>query len=564
MLVAIRQNDAAGKECGRPYFPKFPILDDPTWKQMTFQFMTDAQASTVSLAVHPHEPPVTLWLDDFSLTPVTEPRGEPMLGKVEREPGGTLVHVGRAAGLVLQSRYQAQRDHIAIDAELSAADPGDRAVVLAFALPIQASGWTWWDDLETPKEVAGGERYGKLQAAGNGAMMSSYPFCALARTGIGGLSLANRMEEPRIFRLTCSAQSGLAMAYDLGLSEATRKFPRRARVRFVLYAHDPAWGFRSAADKYYRIVPQAFQARLQVHGNWFVGGVDDGRFPEDFEPGYMQAGAQPKPYLLNKRHGFLSERNSIPWFWFHTVVTSDPATQTMPRPRYEDALKKIEEDTNAAENVGAYHAYYIRLRDMARACLNCGIHDAHGRLVSNAWQTWNRGKSWMEHWQLNTDPDLPSPSRAELWTRDEFEKEVERAGMLAGRVDGAHFDSLDGLRLNFRREHFACVDIPLTFDYQTRRVAQLQAFHHVEFLRYVSSRLWPRGLSVSANQWGTWMLYAPCLDWLGAEAQISLGGGAEMRTLAYQKPVSYINEDEFWHKSPEHMRADVEHYMLYA
>ena len=85
------------------------------------------------------------------------------------------------------------------------------------------------------------------------------------------------MDYPIYHRIAaCPASRQLFLAVDLGLTEATSKFPNRADFSFVIYRCDPRWGLRSAAERYYGIFPDLFEKRMPEDGGWVCWGNCEG------------------------------------------------------------------------------------------------------------------------------------------------------------------------------------------------------------------------------------------------------------------------------------------------
>src|SRR5207302_608940 len=85
---------------------------------------------------------------------------------------------------------------------------------------------------------------------------SIYPF-ATVRNSSAAFSLAVPMG-PVMDRFTYDDSYGFCLTYDLGLSPAATKTPSKATFSFWIYSHNPKWGMRSAAEKYYALNPACF------------------------------------------------------------------------------------------------------------------------------------------------------------------------------------------------------------------------------------------------------------------------------------------------------------------
>ena len=83
-----------------------------------------------------------------------------------------------------------------------------------------------------------------------------------------GLSLALPLDQgPRVFLLQHDqARRETSLTFYLGLAKDAGHHPSRAPFAFVLYAHDPVWGMRSAMETYYRLFPESFVKRPTFEG----------------------------------------------------------------------------------------------------------------------------------------------------------------------------------------------------------------------------------------------------------------------------------------------------------
>ena len=82
----------------------------------------------------------------------------------------------------------------------------DRAVTLLFALPIDATGWRWGDDIRRSRIIEGNREFSNTVRVGCGATgtMSLYPLAALYNES-EGLALAIDMGQPALYRLVYHA-----------------------------------------------------------------------------------------------------------------------------------------------------------------------------------------------------------------------------------------------------------------------------------------------------------------------------------------------------------------------
>ncbi|MBM3472150.1 MAG: hypothetical protein FJX75_02610 [Armatimonadetes bacterium] len=115
-------------------------------------------------------------------------------------------------------------------------------------------------------------------------------------------------------------------------------------------------------------------------------------------------------------------------------------------------------------------------------------------------------------------------------------------------LDGTYIDSYEmaGTEQNYRREHWAYTDLPLTFALTTRQVCSLGIFHTYEFERELAERMHSRGKLLFANAvLSSFAFPAHLLDVLGIETDWAPGGKYTpnsdeimnfRRALCYQKP----------------------------
>ena len=271
-------------------------------------------------------------------------------------------------GLAVSATYRAAGPFLEIQGTVSDTRGQDRAVTVYFAVPVIDAPWQWWDSVAAKRtEDADGEPLACFEGAveyGLRGEHSKYPLGAISSPGHGGLTLAIRMDEPVVHRIAYIPRLRLFyIAFDFGLIPEARVQGRalsEAPFRFLLYSHDPAWGFRSALQRYYGFFPDFFTKRVKREGGWYVwGNMKD--TPEAQKAGFGfhwgPSGAEAVRY--DNESGFLTLSYIEPEM---TQVTMGDFKQA---PTVEEALSRIHKLAEGDEG---------ELANRREARLRCQLH----------------------------------------------------------------------------------------------------------------------------------------------------------------------------------------------
>lgn len=465
-------------------------------------------------------------------------------------------------GLRLDFTVQAHTHHLRLRGRLTNQRGGDRAILLVFALPVDATGWVWGDDIRRHREIKGRSEFLVAHPVGAGTTgtLSAYPLAAVANASYG-LALGVDYDRPAQYRLFYHAGTRqLCAAFDLGLVPESEQFPNAAEFGLVLYRFTPVWGFRAAFEKFTRIWPDHFVVRVREQGIWMpftaintVQGWED--FGFRFHEVLRGDGAD---VAWGDAHGILSFRYTEPMTWWMPMAPEVPRTLA-------EALRV--RDAYATGQPG-FH------RDMARVSVHAAMYDAEGNpalLFRN--EPWANGAVW----SLNPNPALPASPNAATIHWNETLKARLYGPQNAARLDGEYLDSLEGYvttDLNFRREHFRYTTVPLSFAPDTHHPALFKGLAIYEFTRWISEDVHRLGGLVFANgvpyRFG---FLCGWLDVLGTETNWLPDGNyrpaehAQMalwRTLAGRKPYLLLMNTDYNRFTPEYVERYFQRCLFYG
>jgi len=457
--------------------------------------------------------------------------------------------------LRLQATASAKQAHIEFEGRVLDTTGKDRAITLMFALPIDAHGWRWGQSIRATREIGTGGEYANNVRIGTGATgtMAQYPFSCivpgplrgrdLGPKGVGaddasGLALGINMAAPAQYRLAYNAGTRqYFIAYDFGLTPETTHLPGGAHFRFVLYRIEPAWGFRSAAKRYYEMFPHFFQCRSKRQGIWMpFTDVSTVEGWQDFGFRYHE-GINNVPF--DDSADILSFRYTEPCTFWMRMERDVPRT-------YEAALAELHRHAAGDEP---------RKRRMAQAVLASGSHDEEGRF-----QMLFRDTPWCDGavFSLSPLPGIPGEwTDAKVAWNDEV-KERHYGPEAKGEQDGEYLDSLEAYvtaNENFRREHFRAATLPLTFTTAGKRPVIHKSLAIYEFVRWMSEDVHRMGKLMMANSVPSrFSFLCGHLDVMGTETNWMRGGKwqpmahgsmALRRTMCCQKPYLLLMNTDY-------------------
>ena len=470
-------------------------------------------------------------------------------------------------GLRLQARYAGSSNHIAIEGRVTDTSDRDRAVTLLFALPVDAAGWQWGDDLRRSRAITGTSEFANTVAMRSGAAgrMSRYPLAAIWNA-TSGLGLGLDMEHPLQYSIVCHPGTRqFFIAFDVALVKDTAKFPSSADFRFVLFNFDPVGGFRAALQKYYDIFPAHFARRVTREGVWMPF-TDIARVPgfEDFGFAFQEGAPN---VAFDDAHNIASFVYVEPMSYWLALPEAAPRT-------YDSAVSVLHEDLAGGRDA--------EKKRMAAATLISGIHTADSQFALYLVKApWCDGGVFT----LNPDPEIVTnsvhpfnkatamlPAIEAAFARNQPKTNATAAG--AG-LDGLYYDSLEmsGAELNYRRDHFRTADIPLVFD-SAGRPCQLMIFNTLEFVRATAAGLHARGRLTFANAvlWN-YSLPVTSLDVLGTEVNWLHNGEYQAdsdavmnfrRALCRQKPYCLLMNTDYSKFTPAMVERYFERCLFYG
>lgn len=433
------------------------------------------------------------------------------------------------------------------------ADPlRDRALTVRVALPLEAVGWTWWDDMGTSRAIEAGKHYDRLTRWGGLREVSAYPFCGVGN-GRVGVSAAVPVGEPQVFRLGYDAtRQALEAEFDVGLSPETAKFPCRSTIRLLVYSHDPAWGFRSAMQRYYELFPEYARRRVGPGGIWLIGLAPNAMAcPWDWGFRFEEHGLEHAGY--NDAHDILTFVYTECWGIYEGYGNTPPpdGEDRYGRNVYPGTAEQMRQSVVDRLSAPANQQRWgLTQAEIAQAEVNSAIEDINGQWIwSHYTQTWSPG-NFLCNICLNPDPDLPPPSRNSVTWDGEITPAYRRAESAGGTLGGVYLDSVCGYvgfyDENFRREHWPYADTPLVASYKAKAPAQLHSFSCFEISKQIADRMRSEGRYVIGNTGPPEMTYwIPLLDMLGAGEANQCGMSDErhyryLRFCAYHKPISWM------------------------
>ncbi len=462
-------------------------------------------------------------------------------------------------GVALDATVTAKADHIAIDGFITDTTGKDRAISLYFALPIAPRDLVWWDDIDHTRPIRGAAEYysyNRCPAGANGRN-SIYPFGCVG--GAAGLAIGIPLDKPCVNRIAYNAATGqLYTAFDFALTPATREFPQRARFSLVIYTHDGRWGLRAAAKKYYGIFPKLVENRMKRDGGWVcwsslksIRDLADFGFLYHWGPGGASAVAYDDKigvfsFLYNDSVRYFADLGAFPkkpdtatcQKVFEAYLTArDPRAFVLSRPAKATGRRRYE----GIEHARGREAASDYLRRCVKAVRTSAAYDAAGNFIIGYVinrKGWGPANWWTGRLFCNPDPDIPGGYGRFLLT-EILGRAFAGYRSKGGELDGVGLDNyfVNAYSLNFRREHFAYVDYPLTFSRPDCRPVQIGDFALYEWVEALAGDMRKQGKYVMANMGKLpFPFAATLLDMHGYEWGIERVGAAA-RTLAYHKPV---------------------------
>jgi hypothetical protein len=486
------------------------------------------------------------WFRDPALQTVRAPQGaclfdgvpvrlrkSPTAGFQVRDvtAGSDFVRINQQAlGLELRAEQKEQDGDLFVQARLRDTMGRDRAVTLVYAVPVAAAAATWLHDPRHSEQVAAGrELMNANRFRVGGGRLSQYPFGAVA-DGQRGVALGIDIARPAFFRIGYNADTReLFLACDLALT------PERpaATVHFCRFAFDPRWQFRAALARYYELYPGAFARRVTRQGLWMpfarISQVEDW---QDFGFAFKE-GDNETPW--DDAHQITTFRYTEPMTWWMKMPAEMPRTIAA-------ALAEAQRRAAAGDR-------------QAQALLTSGYHDQQGQFAARLLDTpWCDGAVW----SMNSMPDISGEVTdfSNKWN-PALRERLYGAGR-AGDLDGEYIDSSEGYvtdELDFRRDHFAAAQTPLTFCPETHQPAIFRGLIAQEYARGIAQDVHGMGKLMMANSTPIRLCWlAPWLDVMGSETNWNPGGNwrpmsdADLlyrRAMCKGKPYCFLMNTEF-------------------
>ncbi|MFC1633560.1 hypothetical protein ACFL5Z_01850 [Planctomycetota bacterium] len=560
----IEQYDAQG-QIHRDY-PQITVSHgraNEDWFQLSHSFTTAFFCRKVRVRSNVWNQTGTAWLDDVSIVCLEDDYVSPQrLVEGEAHPTSDRVEqVCELTDLSLRLRmvYQAGPDLITVDGEIEDTSGQDRAVAVSFRLPIDASGWDWFNDIQNEQVIENNVRYGSSrlldgQYPTQRRTIALYPFSAMGN-GETALALAVSMDLPRVFRLCYDSELGYFVNYEFGLTQATKKFPGKAEFQFFIYRIDPQWGFRSAAKRYYESHPQFFVKRAEHEGALGNMVNFDAIQPSDVVAPAFADFDRRESAAANRRElvKLLRYTEFIGWWGWAIGITSEQAKHKLiPEEAWANVEKLAHRDPS---------------NKVALSILNCALHDRDG----NRRLHWNYMPEWGGYNYLcNPDPEITGIGGDINRYTLTYEREVSEIDTF--RLDGMRYDNPVVFATdNFRREHFQWADHPLAFDHLSKQPVIPLDFSSFECAKAIADDMHGRGKLVGSNytpvNYPSDIFHIQLLDVVESETLWTWPTNAKLalqRTLASQKIVCMSSQEAKKDWPPEQIEREMKQAMFYG
>ncbi|MEI6554285.1 MAG: hypothetical protein WCL70_01710 [Paludibacter sp.] len=345
---------------------------------------------------------------------------------------------------------------IEIVGELENLTGNDRGLWLGFNLPVNTIGWKWGKTLSISPVI-------EKDKPAYGESNNMVPIPAVW-TDKGGIALCIPPTDPCVFEVGADAE-GIRIQMAFGLSKETRKFPSKAPFRFRIYSIDGTWGFRDALAKYYDWYPEYYKIEPKVmtalghHHDW----INMNYVKEEIKTD-RQIDPSLKEYLAYTK---TSAR----------IQGLENAKELKTNEQFLDAIAKTTAIQHYEKN-GDQNSPL--LKEGRAALINSICYNPDGSF--GVYKSSDNGVDFPH----NCDPDLfadktpHAPVYADMYLR-----KAEDLRQAANFI-GIHWDRLGGWSnfLNYRRDHFAYIDHPLTFDQEGRSCIQTQFTNYEMFDAY--------------------------------------------------------------------------------
>ncbi len=501
--------------------------------------------------LRPIRPPMGACL--FDGIPVSQ-QAKPREGFQVRDVAANSAFVGienSALDLKLESKVTNTDDTTFFDVTLSDTSHKDRAVSLIYAVPVSAQQCRWFHDPRETREVEPGREYldaGRFAAGANGHL-SRWPFAAVANKDMA-VALGIDMAEPAFFRIGYNAGTQeLFLAYDLGL---TPEKPT-AHVRFCKFVFDAMGEFRAALARYYELFPASFERRVAQQGLWMpFAKISAVKGWEDFGFRFKEGNDETK---WDDEHGILTFRYTEPMTWWMSMPKDMPRT-------IEAALAEAKRLATEKKD------------PQALALFTSGYHDEQGHYAARLLDTpWCNGAVW----SINSMPGVTGDVTDFQNKWGPSVRERLYGAKRNGDLDGEYIDSSEGYvtdELDFRREHFAIAQTPLTFSLKSHKPAIFRGLIVFEYARALAQDTHGMNKLMMANSTPINLCWlAPLLDVMGTETDWNPGGtwrpmsDSELlyrRALCRGKPYCFLMNTEFERFSHEAVEKYMKRSLAYG
>jgi hypothetical protein len=447
------------------------------------------------------------------------------------------------AQLRLEAQFERHDRYISVTGEVDDLSGEDRGIDVIYRLPVEGSGWIFWDDVTHKREIKAGGNY----------QNEFYPVGCISKEGEGGIALAVSAYHPCMHSVEYDPDKSLFLIrLKFGLTQdAKEKLKGKAPFKFFIYSTDAYWGFRDGLFTYYNIHPDIFKRKAPRDGLLLEGLISkQKKYNPKWNPDYF-AYARVRDIWLNEE----PERESLGIDSYQYVLPGQLEFRYLKKlpQNYDEAIKMFRNYTdeiidkqlkNKAEK-DSIHIWSVmptdRDKNLKQWIENASLRDKEGRYIIDI-----RNKPWggnMVTFPINPDPDLFEDKDKQIFSTNRLKKCV-RILQNHPTYDGIFSDSFHGWGnyLNYRREHFAYTDYPLTHD-GDGRVCIYNTIAHREWLEELKKRIKPynaftlgNGLRPNSKQW----INAIFIDVLTCEH----GGQEEKvkssfpfyRVVAYKKP----------------------------